>query len=124
MICSGALSPTKGICTRTVGSSLGNSVKCPAMVLTDLRSAAIRTEDFVVPGMIYATCVSGRLPSSEATISGSWRGIRKSFKVPVSPASSDVPLLFEPVLGAGDVILMRPFRITESLGYGQQVRCK
>ena len=89
---------TKGTCTKIVGSSLGNSVKWPAMVLADLRSAAMRTDDCAVPGMIYATFVAGPgRPFSR-------------------PSQAHTEALGSSGAGAGAVILISPFRMTDSLG--------
>ncbi len=76
-------------------------MKWPAIVLADLRSAAIRTEDFAVPGMIYATLVSGRSPRPK-----SFRGHREALCASSAGA------------GAGAVILMSPFKATVSLASG------
>jgi hypothetical protein len=92
-VCSGTWSPTNGICTKIVGSLLGNSVKCPAIVLIDLRSPAISTELFTVPGMTYATFVSGR---------------------PWSPSNTPQTLPCGEH-GAGEVIRISPFKIIDNL---------
>ena len=71
-------------------------MKWPATVLADLRSAAIRTDDWTVPGIQYATFVSGRACPSKSS-----RG--QTRELAVSPA------------GAGAVISTSPFKTIESL---------
>lgn len=115
MAYSGALSSAKGICTRIVGSSLGNSVKWPAIMLADLRSAAISTDDRSVPGIAYATWVSGRCSRRTWLVLSrrpSGTHTEPWFSVPA------VPAVVKP--GEGAVILTSPFKTTDSLRLSSQ----
>lgn len=100
--CSGAASPANGTCTSTVGSSPGNSVKCPACTLAFFKSAAMTSDEDTVPGWMYAVVCAGRADASSPLL---------------PPGDEGDGVACDAFLGgAGDVMRIRPLRMTVNLG--------